>query len=320
MAEIDFSQYKKVEEIIEDIKTIKIQGATNVAIATFEGLKLFVENHEKNVTYSMLMDEIEKIGASLAYARPNEPLAKNGLKFVTNNLRLRYPGEHDIEFAKEKVVELCNEYLAIIKGSKQSIIKHSDEIMGKAMGVFTHCHSSTAEAVVINQSKKMGMGFRAACTETQPLKQGRITAKNLLAAGVDTTFMADSSAESFIIGRDLFTIDVVLIGCDEITAQGHAINKIGSWGIALACYFASKPIYVVTSLLKLDLSTIYRPIEIETREGKELWPEAPDNLKMYNPAFELVDNKLVTGFLTEFGLVKPEDVQRVASENYTWLF
>jgi methylthioribose-1-phosphate isomerase len=320
MEDIDFTKYSKIEDIIDDIKTIKVQGATNVALATFEGLKLFVKEYDKKVSYEVLMADIDKAGVSLAFARPNEPLAKNGLKFVTTNLRLRYPGEHDINFAREKVTELCNEYLAIIKGGKQSIIKHSEDIMGNALGVFTHCHSSTAEAVVINQSQKMGVGFKAACTETQPLKQGRITATNLLKAGVDTTFMADSSLESFIIGRDLFTIDVVLIGCDEITAQGHAINKIGSWGAALACYFASKPIYVVTSLLKLDLSTIYRPITVELRDGKELWEDAPKDLKMYNPAFELVDNKLITGFLTEFGLVKPEDVQRFASANYPWLF
>jgi translation initiation factor 2B subunit (eIF-2B alpha/beta/delta family) len=318
--EIDFSKYTNLEHLVEDIKSVKVQGATNVALATFEGLKLFIKNYDKKVPYEVLLADVEKAGISLAYARPNEPLAKNGLKYVTTMLKIKYPGEHDIQFAREKISELCDEYLKIIKDSKKSIIENSESILGNALGLLTHCHSSTSEAVIVNQAKRMGLGFKVACSETQPLMQGRITAKNLLDAGLDVTYMEDSSRESFIIGRDLFTVDAVLIGCDEITMQGDAINKIGSWGAALACYYASKPIYVVTSILKLDPSTIYKPVEIEMRKGSEVWPDAPKGLTLFNPAFELIDKQLITGFMTEFGLVRPSEVQKVISDHYGWLY
>ena len=80
----------------------------------------------------------------------------------------------------------------------------------------THCHSSTAVEVIkgIAKGKK---SFDAVCTETRPLFQGRITAKSLLDAGISATLIADSSAESFVIGRGSVPIDAVFIGCDQIT-------------------------------------------------------------------------------------------------------
>ena len=168
--------------------------------------------------------------------------------------------------------------------------------------------------------KKRSGDLKAVCTETRPLYQGRITATNLLKMGVKTTLIADSAAESYVIGKGHFPVDVIFIGADEITVHGEAIKKIGSWGIALASYYASKPIYVVTSILKVEPETAHKPVEIEIREDKELWPEAPEGLDMHNPAFELINKQFITGYLTEFGVIKPEDMVGVLREKYGWVF
>jgi ribose 1,5-bisphosphate isomerase len=185
--------------------------------------------------------------------------------------------------------------------------------------VLTHCHSSTAVRLIQGIAKG-DEDFTAVCTETRPRYQGRITAKELLNVGIDTTLIADSAAESFVIGRGSKPVSVVFIGCDAITMKGYCINKIGSWGIAMAAYQSSKPLYVVTSLLKVDHDTAHQDIRIEIRGDKELWEDAPKGLEMYNPAFEVVDAGLITGFITEFGIIKPRDIGDFVRKEYPWLF
>ncbi len=255
MAEIDFSKYQKVEDIVEDIKSIKIQGATNVAIATFEGMKLFIKNYDRREdNYDRFLEDLNRVGYNLAFARENEPLAKNGLKFVTRMLVIRNPGLRDVDEAKQKVTQLCDEFLDLIANAKKKIIENSVHVMEGVDEVFTHCHSSTAVSIIKNRAKEV-QNFKAVCTETRPLYQGRTTATRLNEAGIDTTFIVDSAAESFIIDRGTHPIDTVFLGADEITMRGDAINKIGSWGIALASYFVSKPIYVVTPILKIEVDS-----------------------------------------------------------------
>lgn len=315
---IDSSEYTTVEEILSDIKTVDIQGATNVAIATIAGMKLFSQQYTgKN--FDQYLSEVMATGDILAEARANEPLAKNGVKFVKSMMVLRFSKVDDVNEGKLKVMELCNEYLDMIRNSKKKIIEVSKLVTEDVDEVFTHCHSSTVENVIIALNKRVE-GLKALCTETRPLYQGHKTATNLVNAGVDTTMIADSGSESFIIGRGEFNIDMIFIGADEITMNGDAINKIGSWGVALAAYYASKPIYVVTPLLKADPETAFKMPVIEKRDGAEVWKDAPKGLKLYNPSFDLIDSKLITGYITEVGIVKPEDIARSLRENYEWVF
>jgi ribose 1,5-bisphosphate isomerase len=320
MAEIDFSKYKKFEEIEDDIKSIAIQGATNVAIATFEGLKIYVENYNGRIdSYREFIESLNRVGYRLAFARDNEPLAKNGLKFVMRNLVLRNPGLRDVDECKKKVVELCDEFLEMIKSAKEKIIENSVEIMDNVDEIFTHCHSSTAVEIIANQGKRIN-NLKTVCTETRPLFQGRTTASRLVEKGINTTLIVDSAAESFIIDRGTHPIDIIFLGADEITMKGDAINKIGSWGVALAAYFVSKPVYIVTPILKIEVETAYRPVKIEYRASEEIWDEAPRGLKMENPAFEIINKEFITGYITELGIIKPDDIAKVIQENYQWLF
>lgn len=321
MSEYDFTQYSSVEAVVEDIKSVKIQGATNVAIATFEGIKLFINSEgNKYSSYELFINEVEKIGYLLANARPNEPLAQNGVKFIINMMKIKYHGEKDVKKVGEQILKLVEEYLNFIKEGKERIVENGKAVLTPSIkGILTHCHSSTAEKLIINHLHNLPDG-KVVCTETRPLFQGRTTAKNLLASGLDTTLIADSAVESFIIGKGTFPIDTVFIGCDEITMQGDAVNKIGSWGVAHAAYFANKPVYIVGSILKTNVSTAYRPIQIEMRNAVEIWPEAPEGLKMVNPSFEIVDHRMITGFITELGVLAPDQIGKSIQKSYQWLF
>lgn len=305
-----------IKKTIDDIVAIKIQGATNVALATFITIGEWAK--ETDITdITLFKDKLGQYLTMMANARPNEPLAKNGVKFVTNQLVLQYSRVRDVKSAARAVVDLSNQYIMLLENAKKKIVEHGTTISQHADVVFTHCHSSTAEAIIagINDHHKI----TAVNTETRPLYQGRITSKNLLKAGVKTVMIVDSAAAYFIKDDSFLPVNVVFLGADQISVTGDALNKIGSFSMGLAAYFASKPLYIVTPSLKLDLSTIYNPIKIELRKDAEVWPDAPKDLDIINPAFDVVPHQFISGYITEFGLVKPEDLEDKVRREYEWV-
>jgi ribose 1,5-bisphosphate isomerase len=309
-------QYPQVQKIYEDIQKLNIQGATNIALSVFEGMKLYL-SQSKEEDPQKLFEEFFEIGNMLSEARPNEPLAKNGVKYVSYFFKKEFPVLPALSTMKPRFEELCEEYVRIVSESKGNLVDKSKEYLKNYDKIFTHCHSSTAVNLIKELSQE-DKEFEVACTETRPRMQGRITAKNLVDAGIKTTMIVDSAAESFIINRGNVPIDVVFMGCDQIVKGGHVINKIGSW-IGIAAHYADKPLYVVT-LLKIDEKSYANGVEIEVREDSEIWPDAHRELEIYNPAFEIVDNVLITGFITEFGITKPSEIDALAKEKYPWLF
>jgi len=311
-------KFKEVEKIVEDIKNLKIQGATNVCIATFEGMKLYLEL-SKTEELQSLTEEFFSSGEELANARPNEPLARNGVHYVKHFFKEKYSNISQVSSAKEILRDLCDEYLSLITSAKKNSIDKCAKYLTNYDKILTHCHSSTV-VDLIKEISKGDQNFEVVSTETRPLYQGRITAKSLVDAGIKTTLIADSAAESFAVNRGSVPIDAVFLGSDQIMKDGYVINKIGSWGIAVAAHYGGKPLYIVSNLLKFDKDSLFSDIEIEIREDRELWPEAPRGLDMYNPAFEIIDNALITGFVTELGIIKPNEIEKIVKENYPWLF
>lgn len=311
-------EYSTIEEIYKDIESVKIQGATNVAIAVIYGIKLLLKQ-KKFFSYDEFIQEVFATARKLATARPNEPLAKNGVRYLRHVLRVKNSGERDLALLKQIVERTCDDYLKMIRVAKDLIVVNSKGIVEDKRGIFTHCHSTTAERVIIEHFKNHN-DIKVACTETRPLFQGRITATNLVKAGVDTTLTVDSAGESFIMGRDLFSVDIVLIGSDEVLMEGSAINKIGSIGYALAAKKVNIPVYVVTSVLKVDPEATFKGLQIEERSASEIWPDAPPKLKLFNPAFDFIDKGLISGFITEEGILEGKDLERVMKNKYSWLF
>ncbi|MCC7290296.1 hypothetical protein IT417_03545 [bacterium] len=312
---INWSKYTSIEQLRDNIKSVKIQGATNVALAVVRGMEVFIESFKGES--SQLAGEVVKVGKMLANARHNEPMARNAVRFLEKKLEEKFSSTGGRVDAIA-VSQINSEYLNLVERMKDGVLK-SSEGLGPVKYAFTHCHSSTVERILKNLSEK-NTGFKVACSETRPLFQGRITAANLSNQGVDTTLVVDSGAPNFAADRSFFPIDVLLIGADEITADGGVINKIGSYGIAVAAKSSGTPVYVVASLLKVNPEMTSNNVQIEMREPSEVWEDAPKDIKIYNPAFELVNKELITGYITESGIVKPEDVLSKLHETYPWAY
>ena len=163
------------------------------------------------------------------------------------------------------------------------------------------------------------MNFRVYCDETRPLLQGaRLSAFELVADGVDTTLICDNMASQVMKNG---WIDAVFVGCDRVAANGDSCNKIGTSGVAILAKHYGIPFYVFGPTSTIDMSVeTGADIVIEQRkpeEVTEMWYKkrmAPDGVKVYNPAFDVTDNELITGIVTEFGIARPpytESLKRI---------
>jgi methylthioribose-1-phosphate isomerase len=197
----------------------------------------------------------------------------------------------------------------------EGIGEHGMPLITEGCGVLTHCNAGALAATglgtataPIYAAHRAGIAFRVYADETRPLLQGaRLTAFELQQAGVDVTLIIDSAAAS-IMSQGL--VDVVIVGTDRVAANGDFANKIGTLGVAIAAHHYGIPFYVACPSSTLDLQTPGgERIEIEERDAEEVTHLAgrriaPDAMKARNPAFDVTPHALVSGFITERGIVR----------------
>jgi methylthioribose-1-phosphate isomerase len=156
---------------------------------------------------------------------------------------------------------------------------------------------------------EQGRAFRVYADETRPLLQGaRLTAFELAASGIDVTVICDGAAASLMrSGR----IQLAVTGADRIAANGDAANKIGTYGVALAARHHGIPFYVAAPRSTFDLELpdgsaipIEERPEDEVRRVREAEIAAP-GARCFNPAFDVTPAELISGIVTEFGVVEP---------------
>jgi ribose 1,5-bisphosphate isomerase len=213
------------------------------------------------------------------------------------------------------VVSAATQFLADLDASREQTAEIGAKRIKDGTTVFTHCHSSTVTRLIA-KAKAQGKNFKVICTETRPAFQGRITAKELVGLGIDTTFIVDSAARTF-----MSNVDIVVVGADAITSEGNVVNKIGTGGIAVLAREARVPLYVVSELLKFDPLTLKGEYEkIEQRTPAEVWSEAPANLNVRNPAFDVTPNRYISGIICEEGIIAPQSIVEVMRKRYPWVF
>ena len=239
-------------------------------------------------------------------ARETEPLLRNAMKYAKSKLKWWTDAN--------KIANAFKEYLWWIEREEKIRPKIWAELIHNWDIIFTHCHSKSVIDILVkawNDWKKIHVYN----TETRPLYQWRKTSQDLVNAGVPDTMVVDSSASSIIDNTLWNTVDVkeIFLWSDCIKPDWTVINKIWSFAIWLSAWNSWVPLYVVGSLLKID---VVDKVWIETRDGKELWPEAPNWLNIVNFAFDRIPHKCITWIVTEFGVIRPENLMRAVEKHY----
>jgi ribose 1,5-bisphosphate isomerase len=301
-----------VRSSAERIRNLEVQGARNVAITAIKALKSLAEQI-KAKTRKEFMDELTEAKTALFNSRETEPFMRNAVRWIIS--KAENSNQERIENLAGIVSSSSREFLKNLEDSQECIAEIGAKRIRDRSVVFTHCHSSTVTHL-LKRAKKEGKSFAVICTETRPAFQGRITAREMLALGIKTTLIVDSAARSFINQAD-----IVIVGADALTSEGNVINKIGTSTIALIANEARTPFYVVSELLKFDPATMRGDFEeIEERNPKEIWKNAPDKLTIRNPAFDVTRREFIRGIICEEGIIPPHSISEVVHRKYPWVF
>jgi ribose 1,5-bisphosphate isomerase len=299
---------ESIKETAGKIRRLEIQGATNIAVSAAKALVRDLLDAENPAEAARVLDE----GAlTLVAARDTEPMLRNGLKYIQSHVP---PEWTDREEFREAVERASAEVQGFFKESKTRIVEIGARRVRDGDTILTHCHSSAVTGTLV-EAHRQGKRFRVIQTETRPKYQGRITARELVEAGIDTTMIVDSAARHF-----MKEIDFVVVGSDAITSEGNVINKIGTSQVALAASEARIPFYVVSTLLKFDPVTIGGRYEaIEERDTEEIWDAPPAGLKIRNPAFDVTRRDYIHGVITEEGIISPHSILEAVHRHYPWI-
>lgn len=259
-----FKRYR-FNRICKQIKDLKIQGATNVAKAALEAYYLYPNKITQRILRNL---------------RPTEPLLF-----------------HVLDLAEHKSKQ---EILAHFKTAQEKINLQVFKLINDGDKIFTHCHSTNVIRALI-YAKNHGKHFEVYNTETRPLYQGRLTARELSRAGIKVTNFVDSAAAIAIARenkQDKEYVNKVFLGADAIL-EDAVINKVGSGIIAEIAKVHKIPVYIIADSWKYAK----KELKIEQRDFKEVWNPRYNKIHIRNPAFESINPKNITLVISELGIL-----------------
>lgn len=302
------------QEIWDAIYLLKVRGAPAIGVAAAFGIYLLAKGIDAQ-DYETFYRKFCEYKNYLNSARPtavNLSWALNRMERVcTDNRTL--PVDEIRRKLKETAVAMKEEDIRVCR----AIGEHGLTLLKPGDGILTHCNAGqlatckygTATAPIY-LGQERGYRFRVYADETRPLLQGaRLTAYELQASGVDVTLICDNMSATVMRNG---WVNAVFVGCDRVAANGDTANKIGTSVVATVAKRYNVPFYVCAPTSTIDMNTpTGADIVIEERpagEVTDMWyekPMAPAGVKVFNPAFDVTDNDLISGIVTEYGVLRP---------------
>jgi len=275
---------ESLEKVVRDIKSVKVQGAKEIAIHALKFLKKFCKKNGFGLKFEVACYILEE-------ARPTAVVLHNCLEILK----------------KRKKMETFDYLLNRLENSTKKLAKIGSKLIKNNFKIITHCHSGEALAV-IKRAWKEGKKISVIATETDPLEQGVKTAKELSKLKIPVTLITDNA-----VGFFMKEVDCAIVGADALRVFPPlgVVNKIGTLHLALAAKEFNKPFYVVANTLKIDRR---KKFVIEERPAKEVYreilhkKEINKKIKIRNPAFDLTPYKFVTKIITEKGIKDPKEI------------
>ena len=312
------------QEMYDAIKSLAVRGAPAIGICAGYSIYCLAQQIEAE-TFEEFYSQLKKASDYLNSSRPtavNLSWALNRVDAMVNANKNKSVAEL-VDLIGEEAVKIQEEDIAMCKAISEyglSLLKEGD-------GVLTHCNAGplatsrygTAIGPML-MAKEKGMNIKVFADETRPLLQGaRLTSYELQKAGVDVTLICDNMA-SMVMKNGW--VQACFVGCDRIAANGDFANKIGTSGVAILAKHYGIPVYTLGPSSTIDLSCPNGDAtEIELREPSEIRskfyekPMALEEVKCFNPAFDVTDHTLLSGIVTEKGIIYPP-----FSENLAKLF
>lgn len=311
--EIKVLDCRTVETVWEAIKMLRVRGAPAIGIAAAYGVVVGTQADHDGSPAGFLA----RVAAVCDYLATSRPTAVN-LFWALDRMR-RVAVTLTGQPAPRMAARLLEEARAIHREDAEmchAIGRHGAALVNEGDGLLTHCNAgglATAEygtaLSVFFTAHDQGKRIRVYADETRPLLQGaRLTTWELREKGVHVTLICDNMAAQVMREGK---IQAVVVGADRITSNGDAANKIGTYGVAVLAHFHNIPFYVAAPVSTFDFDMPSGDlIPIEQRDAREIThgfgrQTAPDGVQVYNPAFDVTPARLIAGFITEKGVIRP---------------
>ncbi|MDD3139326.1 MAG: S-methyl-5-thioribose-1-phosphate isomerase [Lachnospiraceae bacterium] len=311
---IEILELTQQVDIWNAIYLLQVRGAPAIGVAAAIGIYLAA----KGIEASNMADFHEQFTKAKEYLATARPTAVN-LFWALDRMDDTVKANSNKTVAEIKSI-LHDEAVAIhdedIWVCKQ-IGEYGLSLLNPGDGLLTHCNAGQLATVKYGTATApMYLGlerdyhFRIFADETRPLLQGaRLTAFELHESGMDVTLICDNMSAS-VMKKGL--VNAVFVGCDRVAANGDTANKVGTSVVATVAKRYGVPVYICAPTSTIDLETITGDeIEIEERPAEEItemWYKermAPEGVKVFNPCFDVTDNDLIAGIITEYGIARP---------------
>lgn len=309
--EIVYRDAVSYESVAEAIENMEVRGAPAIGAAVAYGFVLGALEYQGK--RDGLPGFMEKVQARLAETRPTAVNLFWALRRMEDRLRECWDMD-DIEDVRRVLIEEAGRIAEDDRRMNRLIGEHGNEIVPEKANILTHCNAGALATVeygtalgVIRSAHEAGKMIHVYADETRPLLQGaRLTALELHRDNIPVTLITDNMA-GYLMQQG--KIDVVIVGADRIAANGDTANKIGTYSVAVLAQAHGIPFYVAAPTSTIDLKVASgQEIPIEERPAKEIREcfgasIAPDEVNVFNPAFDVTPAKYITGIITEKGIV-----------------
>ncbi|MCB2210052.1 S-methyl-5-thioribose-1-phosphate isomerase [bacterium] len=312
--DFEILSYDNYEDIAEGIRVMVVRGAPAIGVAAAYGMAL-AALHSKATSKDALLKDLESAGETLNKARPT---AVNLSWAVKRMLKEAKAFDGSVADLRERLVTLAGEMADEDVETNKRMAEYGAALIEDGDTIVHHCNTGALATVdwgtalgVIRMAHEQGKNIHVFVDETRPRLQGaRLTAWELEQYGVPYDIIADG-ASGYMMRKGL--VQKVFFGADRVAANGDVANKIGSYMLSLAAYDNGIPAYSVFPISTVDLELDRGDlIPIEEREDAEVLQLAlmgrrvtPETASARNPAFDVTPNRLLSGWVTEKGVIYP---------------
>lgn len=292
-AEVTYFECETYQDVIHTIKTLMVRGAPAIGVAAAFGMALA----------ELAGEDLEKVAEEIKAARPT---AVNLFWAVDRVLDAKSKGKS----ALDEALLMFDEDIQ----TNKTLGKYGAQVVEDGDTILTHCNAGALACVdygtalgVIRAAVEEGKNISVVCDETRPVCQGaRLSVFEMQEEGIPVKLIVDSAAGRLMQEGK---IDKVIVGADRV-ARGGAANKIGSLMVALAAKRFNIPFYVAAPKSTFDEGISIYDVEIEERDPDEVLyfgdcRVAPEGTEVENPAFDIIPSDLITGIITEDGILDP---------------
>ena len=315
--ELVYVKFTDYNDVAEAIRTLVVRGAPAIGVSGAFGMAL-AGLQSKAETKEELLSDLEKAQKILFMTRPTAVNLVWGLEQIMKVATANDSVDEIKESIIDKAKQMADDDIKINK----EMGKHGSQLFENNDSVMTHCNAGALATVgygtalgVIRATKESGKNIKVIATETRPVQQGsRLTAFELKHDGIDVTIIPDT-AVGYTMANNL--VNRVVVGADRILRTGHVYNKIGTYQVATMAKQHNIPFYVAAPLSTFDLKSNTEDVIIEQRNASEVTgigdkKTAPDDIGVINPAFDLTTPDLISGIITEKGVIKPPYEESIA--------